>query len=522
MRRVPFASKARSLPDSNWQLQLAPLLGGEVAPPHGAFGTMIGQLRCFSGTPYLKETFMDLATAPHSVSEPFFGACYRRIVQRLLLLVIVLLTGSVSLAQEPVASTPLDQETAKALLQRIEQLEARVQQLEAREGSQSARTTELATQADSSRVVHGRPLATTSAQAGMADQNESTSEEEQPQGPERMDISKTLLRIRGFGDITLHGDNNKGDTTAFTLGQLDLFVTSDVSEKFRFLSEIVFEAGPNPSNLFNVDLERYLLQYSPNEYFNLSVGRFHTAIGYYNTAYHHSTWFQTTTGRPFMFAFEDEGGILPVHTVGASATGRIPSGDLGLHYVAEVGNGRASSNSLAEPVQNAVDENNHKALNVALFARPRAIHGLQFGMSAYRDVLTPQASSPIGETILAAHAVYTVPAFEWLNEAVLIRHAPQGLGHTFQTPGFYTQISKAFGSYRPYFRYQYINAPDDEPVFGDSVLGFRQGVGLRQGPSLGLRYDASESVAVKLQYDYTALRHQQAINALALQVGFTF
>jgi len=36
--------------------------------------------------------------------------------------------------------------------------------------------------------------------------------------------------------------------------------------------------------------------------------RYHTAIGYYNTAYHHSTWFQTTTGRPFLFEFEDKGG----------------------------------------------------------------------------------------------------------------------------------------------------------------------------------------------------------------------
>src|SRR6202007_2738817 len=33
--------------------------------------------------------------------------------------------------------------------------------------------------------------------------------------PERMDMSNTLLRIRGFGDINLHGDNQRGDTTSF-------------------------------------------------------------------------------------------------------------------------------------------------------------------------------------------------------------------------------------------------------------------------------------------------------------------
>ena len=74
-----------------------------------------------------------------------------------------------------------------------------------------------------------------------------------------------------------------------------------------------------------------------------------------------------------------------------------------------IGNGRASENPLfAEPVQNVVDENNHKAFNLALFARPEAIHGLQVGFSAYR-MLTPVNQPAIGETILDAppHAIYT-------------------------------------------------------------------------------------------------------------------
>jgi len=264
-----------------------------------------------------------------------------------------------------------------------------------------------------------------------------------------------------------------------------------------------------------VDVERMVLQYSLNDYFNLAVGRYHTAIGYYNTAYHHSTWFQTATGRPFLFQFEDRGGILPIHSVGISASGEIPSGWMGLHYVAEVGNGRASRSPFEdEPVQNVVDDQNRKAFNLALFARPEAVRGLQTGFSIYRDVLAPNGQPRVGETILAAHAVYILSNFEWLNEGVVIRHAPEGLAHVFNTPGFYTQISRRFGAYRPYFRYQYVNGSDHEPIFPD--------VGRRQGPSVGIRFDASESVALKLQYDYTSIRNQQAISALAMQVGFTF
>jgi len=45
---------------------------------------------------------------------------------------------------------------------------------------------------------------------------------------------------------------------------------------------------------------------------------------------------------------------------------------------------------------------------------------------------------------------------------------------------------------------------------------------LRSGPSVGVRYDANESVALKLQYDYTELRRQPGVSTLGLQVGFTF
>jgi hypothetical protein len=434
----------------------------------------------------------------------------------LVLCLVFLGAAPALLAQEPGPSVASNAETIQQLLQRVAELEAKAKKIDQLE----ARVKQL--------EGENEKLSAASAPAPVAPEttaapDKETELQQEPPVPERMDVSKTLLRIRGFGDINLHGDNQKGDTTSFTLGQLNLFVTSDISERFKFLSEIIFEGGPDniygvttgQANTFGVDVERFLVEYSHNDYFKLAAGRWHTAIGYYNTAYHHSTWFKTSADRPFLFAFEDRGGILPIHSVGVSASGLIPSGRLGLHYVAEVGNGRASRTPLIEePVQNVIDDQNHKAYNLALFARPEAVPGLQVGFSAYRDLLAPLHSPRVDETILAAHAVFVRPSFEWLNEALVVRHTPLGSARTFNTPGFYTQVSKKFGSYRPYFRYQYVNASDAEPIFPD--------IKLRHGPSVGIRYDASESVAVKLQYDYTALRQQAAVSGLALQIGFTF
>ena len=444
---------------------------------------------------------------------------------------LTLLCGSALSAQQAGNGQVIDKATLQLLLTRIDQLETRVRQLESERqplGAQNpmpaaAPVTSTSTATPSPAVNNSTPQNSAASMPPPSAPPESDQNQSENVMAERMDLSKTLLRIRGFGDISLHGDTRKGDTTTFSLGQLDLFVSSDVSDKFKFLSEIVFEAGPNnfygvtsgSKNSFGVDIERYLLQYSHNDYLNISAGRGHTAIGYYNTAYHHSTWLQTTTGRPFLFDFEDHGGILPIHMVGVSASGLVPSGRLGLHYVAEVGNGRSSRTPLdEEPVQNEVADQNRKAFNIAFFARPEAIPGLQAGLSFYRDVLSPAGAPRIGETILAAHAVLIRSKYEWLNEALLDRHAPAGSSAVFNTPGFYSQVSKQYGSYRPYLRYQYVNVANDEPIFPD--------VALRHGPSMGLRFDASESVAMKLQYDYTFLRSQPGVNALNLQIGFTF
>lgn len=385
------------------------------------------------------------------------------------------------------------------LLHRIEQLEQSQKQLQAR-----------VAQLESQRAPVPTPAAlVATASPSQAPASPAAPSDEHLAEPEKMDLNRTLLNIRGFADFGLYGGNQKKQTTSFSLGELDLFITSNMSERFKFLTEMVVEQGQG--NNFAVELERLLAEYSVNDYLKLSAGRYHTAIGYYNTAFHHSTWLQTTTDRPFLFQFEDDGGILPIHNVGVVASGRIPSGNLGLHYVAEVGAGR-SSNTQA-PVQNFVDQDNHKAVDVEIFAQPDAVPGLNTGFSIYRDLRLAPGQSSVGETIVDGYIVLSRPRFEWLNEGLMIRHTPEGM-RVFDTPGFYSQISERFGAFRPYLRYQYINANNSEPIFPQ--------VGLRSGPSIGLRFDASDSVALKLQYDYTELRNQPAASTIGLQMGFTF
>jgi hypothetical protein len=285
------------------------------------------------------------------------------------------------------------------------------------------------------------------------------------------------------------------------------------------LGEVLFVTQSD--NSITADIERLVLQYRANDYLSVGIGRFHTSIGYYNTAFHQGAWFQTAIDRPFMYAFDDEGGFLPLQEVGLTASGRISSGKLGLSYVAEVGNGRDHLLG-GEPAQNTQDRNNGKAFNIALSARPAWVSGLDVGFTMYHDYLTFSDNINHSELISTAYAVYANSTYEFLNEVMLVRHVGTSTGApgVFHTPAFYTQFSRRFGSYHPYLRYQYINAGVDEPIYGDPEDG--QVIGRRNGISAGLRYDFTEHTAFKLQYDRLQMRGLPTSNRLDTQFAFTF
>jgi len=407
------------------------------------------------------------------------------------------------MAQQPSGGSDRDHELITQLLARVQQLEQEVKELKA-QGAMIAPAAEPAHPpapvAEPSRPPDATPAAKARDQQPMPGMEPTPA----PGSP--------IMQFRGFSDVSYHADDLKGDTNSFALGQFNLFITSKLTDRINVLAEAVVEADQH--NTVGIDLERVLIQYSTSDYFKVGFGRYHTAIGWYNTAYHHSTWMQTAVGRPFLFEFEDNGGILPIHNVGISASGRIPSGELGLHYVAEIGNGRASRSPLDEPVQNAHDENNGKAVNFAVLSRPSRLPGFEAGISISHDRLTPDGLPTVGQTIFAVHAIYQDSRFEWLNEALVIRNAAADGGRVVHTTGFYTQLSRKFNVVRPYFRYQYVNVPSSDLIFPD--------VGLRHGPSFGIRYDFSEFAAFKLQYDRTERRALSGFNGITTQLSFTF
>lgn len=311
----------------------------------------------------------------------------------------------------------------------------------------------------------------------------------------------------GFGDVGWHRTGDPGRSNTFSLGQLNLYPTATISDRLSVLAEIVLKGGTD--NRIVVDLERVLLRYSFAESLALSVGRYHTAIGYYNTTYHHSSWLQTTIERPLPFAFK---GPLPIHDVGLSARGSFTTPALRLEYSAEVGNGRSSLPDTG--VQNIQDHNQGKAVNLALAVMPNASANLRMGVSLYRDTHTPLDAPSRTESIVAGYVVYTNSAFELLNEAIAMRLSGGQAASSTTSPAFYSQVSRGFGPWRPYARVEYVKVP----------VGLTPGVpsGRRTLGLVGIRFDFSEMAALKLEYR----RHESSLtgngNGVAANASFAF
>ena len=323
------------------------------------------------------------------------------------------------------------------------------------------------------------------------------------------------MNIRAFGQAQYVADDYHGDRPMMDIGNLTLLMTAELSSRLSALGELAFDEGDYGAPSFSVDVERLLLQYQQSDYLKIAVGRYFTSIGYYNTAFYNADWAQTTMRRPTIIAFMDQGGILPTQRNGITATGRLSSSELGLHYVAEIGTGDLHRTDL---MGDQFDYQARTAYNLALFVRPERVRGLQAGASYYHDTVLPIANgTPLAiarQSIYSTYAVYNTPEWEWLNEAYLIHHAVVN-SRTYNTPAFYSQISRRLThSLRPYFRYTWVNAADSNPVFLD--------VRRSQGLETGMRYNFSEWVGLKTEYDRLNVGNFPAINLIGSQLVFTF
>jgi hypothetical protein len=415
---------------------------------------------------------------------------------------------------------PATRELIQKLLSRIDTLEARVTELE-----QNA-TTRVA--APPAAAVPGpppaKPAQTTTAAVHA--------EHEQAPVPDAAQPSYPSLKIAGFGDVDfsstdLHGANGgfQAQTllaphSGFEEGQFVLQLSSALSPKVSVFSELSLTArsdagtGTPPAPGFNAEVERVIIRYDVNDYFKLSFGRYHTPINYWNTAFHHGAWLQTTISRPEMVQFG--GSFIPVHFVGAQAEGALPAGGLNVNYNLGIGNGRGQVISRDGDFS---DINNNRAWLANVFVKPDYLYGLQVGGSVYRDELNPAGQPASREWIRSAHIAWQRENPEFIAEFADVTHQPVSGGVASHSQAGYVQTAYRLPArlrlWKPYYRFEYIHVPLSDQIFRGLVPSF-------SASTVGVRYDISSFAAFKFEYRHYMRRDLPPIYGFFAQTSFTF
>lgn len=420
-----------------------------------------------------------------------------------------LLALSGAVAQTLDATT---QDLIQKLMTRVDTLEKRVAELEKEKVSPASAAAPSArrTAGEMAHATHEEPLAA----EGAA----------QPSYPS--------LKISGFSDFNFAASNLRGPTTGFgaqTLlnprsgfseGQFALHFSSALSPRVSFFGELSLTARPDAGTGapavpgFNPEIERAIIRFDQSDAFKASFGRYHTPINYWNTAFHHGEWLQTTISRPEMTQFG--GSFIPVHFVGTLVEGIVPAHGLNLNYNAGMGNGRGAVISRGGDFG---DINNNRAWLVNMSVRPDALYALQVGGSVYRDKINPLTGPASREWIQSAHLVWHKETPEFIAEFANVIHRPVNDSLVAsKSQAFYVQTAYRLPFdqklWKPYYRFEYMHVPQSDQIFR-AVPSF-------SASTMGMRYDISTFAAIKLEYRHYSRRNLPVINGAFSQVSFTF
>ncbi len=312
--------------------------------------------------------------------------------------------------------------------------------------------------------------------------------------------------LRGFSDVgydytsTMSGDSSNN----FFHGEIDLFFTRPLSDRINFLVEVVFELDSTNNGV--LDPERLWIQYEVDQWLKIKAGRAHTALGYWNNLYQHGSYLQTSINRPFMYNFEDENGILPIHSSGLEFRGE---GDLGsgmLGYIANIANGRGAT---IDPPQIVSDSNDMKALSLMIYYQ--FDNGFRFGGTIYKDTFSGSVSG--SELIFGGHLVFINSNLEILTEYLRVQHNYTSGHANANLNGFYSQLAYHINDYwTPYVRFDLLNTS-----VADSYTGISAD---RKIGTFGIKYELSLETALKAEYRYT--QYELASNENSVAVNWSF
>ena len=322
-------------------------------------------------------------------------------------------------------------------------------------------------------------------------------------------ISDSIAHQTTDTGLPLHGFANTGagwsagsdplKLRGFNGGQVDLYLTPQISPRVRALAEIVLEYN-SMSGQMGIDTERLQVGYTVNDGMTLWLGRFHTPLGLWNTSFHHGANLQTSIYRPRFVDFEDSGGIIPAHTVGLWATGKVAEGAGRLTYDAYVGNEHRIIGQQLD-FSGYTDDSHGKMLGANVgYQFAGALSGLTLGVHGYGTTvkaydLNDQFLNATKQLMTGGYVGYDENDWEIIGEYYHFDDTDVAGGPNRTSNLEFLQVGRTFVGFTPYLRAEKAGLDPLDNYFRSQETGrsYRREV-------LGVRYalDARSSIKFEL------------------------
>ncbi|TDJ26037.1 MAG: hypothetical protein E2O54_05370 [Gammaproteobacteria bacterium] len=313
-----------------------------------------------------------------------------------------------------------------------------------------------------------------------------------------------------FGEIDYRQSDGDGDD-GFIIGQAVAQLTGNIDERLSVMTEMTATARQNED--FEFEVERLVIKYDFSDQFKLSAGRYHTPIGYWNTAFHHGSWLQTTIARPETVKFGSN--VIPIHFVGILLEGKIRESDFG--YRVGFGNGRAEQ--INDP-GDLGDDNDEPAYVGSFYYRPLDKYRLEAGVSVYVDTATPEVGPEVDEVIFSGYVALQGETPEVIVEYDYADHQrTDTAGPDGSTSSIYGQIayrlSGGAANFKPYLRAEHLDVEDDDPLLSPLVDSY-------DGVTVGIRWDFSPYASLKAEVRNEEFDNADDETSFWLQLAFVF
>ncbi len=305
------------------------------------------------------------------------------------------------------------------------------------------------------------------------------------------------LALHGFADVDTgnynpYYPNLKGTS----VGSLDFYLAPRLGGQVVSLAELIFEVGP--SGMVGTDLERMQIGYEFGDAATLWIGRFHTPYGYVNTALHHGVWIDDALRRPKFLNFEDHGGVMPSHAVGAWLTGAQPEGEGKIRYDLYVGNGQQIQGGLID-MQSGGNEHGTQMLGARLAYQwyQGPLDGLILGLDGFTDKVSNQQTLTLTRLNMGGlYAVYDTDSWENILEAYLFRdtNLNGGPASVRRSDAWFAQFAYRARWGLPYVRYERAALDQQDLYFAGQQFGASY-----HRSALGIRFDLNAKSSLKFE-----------------------